>query len=85
MQIFGADISDGFVNEDLLVISHKCGMIKVYSLTWIIKNCTIVNASLGTFVELPRGEGRSSGIRAGAVGNPGFGVPCTVQITGTVL
>lgn len=80
LQIFGEDVSDAFVNDDLLVVSHKGGMIRMYSLPWIVKNCTVINASLGSFVELPRDVG--SGIRAGAVGNPGFGVPCTVQLTG---
>ena len=80
LQIFGEDVSDAFVNDDLLVVSHKSGTIKMYSLPWIVKNCTVVDASLGSFVELPRGRG--SEIRAGAVGNPGFGVPCTVQLAG---
>ena len=38
-------------------------------------------APLGRFVELPR-EAGLGGIRAGAVGNPGFGIPWTVKLTG---
>ena len=84
LQIFGHTIMDAFVNEDLLVMKHRNGELKIYSLPWIIKHCTTVRASLGEFVEL-RGGDSVMGIRAGGVGNPGFGIPCTVNITGEVL
>ena len=71
------------MNEDLLVVTHKDGIVKMYSLMWIVDNCTVVKASLGNFVELMgEGPGRG-GIRGGAVGNPGFGVPTTVKLTGS--
>ena len=80
MQVFGEDIVDAVVNEDILVTSHRGGVVNMYSLRWIVEHCTVVDASLGKFVELPR-EGRG-GIRAGSVGSPGFGIPCTVKLTG---
>ena len=80
-QVFGSNVADACIDEDRLVISHKRGMVKMYSLTWIINNCTILDAPLGKFVEL---AGEGAWLRAGCVGNPDFGVPITVKLTGTV-
>ena len=67
------------MNEDLLVVSNG-RLVKMYSLSWIIKNCTILSASLGQFIEMNREIGEE--LRAGAVGNPDFGIPCTIKLTG---
>lgn len=69
------------MNDDLLVLTHRKGVVKMYSLPWIIEHCTMLEAPLGVFVELPR-EAGLGGIRAGTVGNPGFGIPWTVKLTG---
>lgn len=82
LQIFGEDIADASVNEDLLVVTHRDSTVKMYSLTWIIDNCTILDASLGSFVEMTGERSGYAGIPGGSVGNPGFGIPCTVKLTG---
>ena len=73
---------DANVSEDLLVVTYKTGVVKIYSLRWIIDNCTVMKASLGEFVELKRCFSADMRIRAGAMGNPGFGIPHTVVFTG---
>lgn len=70
------------MNEDLLVLTHKGGMVKMYSLSWMIENCTILPCSLGDIVELKEEAWVVGRSRTGAVGNPGFDIPCTVKLTG---
>ena len=75
LQIFGEDIKDASLNEDLLIVAHHNKVFRLYSFEWIIKNCTIVEAKLEEMVRLPNGC-------AGVVGNLDFGVPITVKLTG---
>ena len=49
----------------------------MYSLPWIMDHHTIVKATVGQHIQL-------DDMRAGVVGDAGFGVPLTVNITGTV-
>ena len=78
LQIFGEDIQDASINQDLLVISHSNGLYRMYSLPWIIEHYTIVKATMGQYVKL-------EGMRAGTVGDYGFGIPLTVQLEGREL
>ena len=73
-QIFGDDIKDASMNEDLLMVIHSNKTFRFYSLKWIIENCTIIDPRLGSEVEGPNGRG--------IVGDPDFGVPITVKFTG---
>ena len=74
-QIFGGDIQDASLNQDVLVVAHSTGYYRMYSLPWIIKHYSVVKATLGEWVEL-------GGTRAGVMGETGFGVPLTLNITG---
>ena len=62
------------MNEDLLMVMHSNKIFRFYSLEWIIENCTIINPRLGSEVEGPNGRG--------IIGDPDFGVPITVKLTG---
>ncbi|XP_064384115.1 DDB1- and CUL4-associated factor 17-like [Halichondria panicea] len=73
-QIFGGDIQDASLNQDVLVVAHSTGYYRMYSLPWIIKHYSVVKATLGEWVEL-------GGTRAGVMGETGFGVPLTLNIT----
>ncbi len=75
LQIFGGDIQDASLNQDVLVVAHSKGYYRMYSLSWIIEHYSVVKASLGEWVDL-------GGTRAGVMGEAGFGVPLTVNITG---
>ncbi|XP_064384694.1 DDB1- and CUL4-associated factor 17-like isoform X5 [Halichondria panicea] len=70
-KIFGGDIQDASLNQDVLVVAHSTGYYRMYSLPWIIKHYSVVKATLGEWVEL-------GGTRAGVMG---FGVPLTLNIT----
>ncbi len=74
-------MTDASVSEDILEVRHRGGTVKMYSVPWIIQNCTVLSASLGKYVELNE-RNLGAGLRAGAVGNPGFGIPCTVKLKG---
>ena len=52
----------------------------IYSLPWILKNGTVLKASLGQAVEIKDVAGGVT--RMGAVGEEGFGVPYTIKLTG---
>ena len=79
-QVFGADIVDAWVEEDSLVIEGKYSVIEIYSLPWIIKNCTVLEASLGQVVKFEDVAGGL--IRTGTVGEEGFEIPYTIKFTG---
>ena len=74
-QIFGQDIRDVELSEDVLVVSHTNNVFRFYSFLWVIDNCTVLKARLGEWVEM--GDGRT-----GIVGEPEFGVPITTKMTG---
>ena len=76
LQIFGENIKDAELSEDVLVISHSNSVLRFYSFRWIIEHCTVLRARLGERVEMEGGG------REGRVGEPGFGVPITVKMTG---
>ena len=73
-KVFGENTKDAFLSEDLLVVVHGNNMFRFYSMQWIKKNCTVVNAKLGTRVMGPVGMGE--------VGGAAVGVPVTIKITG---
>ena len=75
MQVFGAKIRDAELSEDVLVVSLSTNTFHFYSFQWMLKHCTVLKAGLGECVELDGG-------RCGIVGEPGFGVPLTMNITG---
>ena len=75
LQVFGEDIQDASLNQDVLVVSHSRGVYRMYSLPWIMDHHTVVKATVGQHIQL-------DDMRAGVVGDPGFGVPLTVSITG---
>lgn len=54
---------------------HTNKTYRFYSLEWIIKHCTVVQARLGTTVTIAG--------HVGDVGSTGFGIPVTVNLTGT--
>ena len=74
--MFGAKIRDAELSEDVLVVSHSNNTFHFYSFRWMLGHCTVLSASLGETVEVDRG-------RCGVVGEPGFGVPLTMKITGS--
>ena len=77
-QIFGEDIKDAELSEDVLVITHSNKVFRFYSFVWIVQHCTVISARLGQVVETQEG-------RSGRVGEPGFGVPITIKMTGSLL
>ena len=74
--MFGARIRDAELSEDVLVISLSNNTFNFYSFHWILSHCTVLKATLGEWVEMDGGR------RSGIVGEPGFGVPLTMNITG---
>ena len=74
------DMVDAFISKDLLVIGHKNDHIKIYSLPWILKNCKVLEASLGQVVEFKDAAGELT--RTSAVGEELFGIPYTIKFTG---
>ena len=62
----------------MLVITHSNKVFRFYSFVWIVQHCTVINAKLGQVVETQEG-------RAGRVGEPGFGVPITIKMTGLLV
>lgn len=78
IQIFGVDIKDAELSEDVLVITHKNGMFAFYSFLWIVEHCTVLQAQLGERVVNREG-------REGWVGEPGFGIPVTIEMRGIYM
>ena len=76
VQIFGNDVRDVSVNEDLLIVVHASKTYRFYSLEWIMKNCTVVEPRLGATVTVAG--------HVGDVGSTGFGIPVTVDLTGKI-
>jgi len=72
--VFG-QIRDAFINEDRLVVAMEGGIYRIYSMLWIMDNCTTVKTSLGDYCDLGQGRG-------GVVGATEFGVPLTTNVTG---
>lgn len=72
-KVFGQDIRDAIVHEDLLQIVHSSKFHRFYSLTWIVQNCTVVHPEIGTRVTMEGGV-------VGIIGQEGFGIPITVNI-----
>ncbi|CAI8048148.1 DDB1- and CUL4-associated factor 17 [Geodia barretti] len=72
--VFGAKIRDAELSEDVLVVSHSNNTFNFYSFRWMLKHCTVLEASLGEWLEMDGGG------RCGIVGEPGFGVPLTMNI-----
>ncbi len=68
------------ISQDLLVVSSFKGLFKFYSLSWVLKNCVILDAALGEMVEIPNPAGVVPTV--GVVGEEGFGLPYTVEISG---
>ena len=77
-QVFGRDIRDVELSEDVLVISHTNNVFRFYSFQWMVQNCTVLKARLGERVEVEGG-------RTGIVGEHGFGVPITIKMTGLFM
>ncbi len=75
LQIFGEDIRDAYLNQDVLVVAHSRGYYRMYSLPWLLAHHSVVKATLGEWVELGHQ-------RAGVMGETGFGVPLTLNIIG---
>lgn len=61
-----------------MVVSHSNGVYRMYSLPWIIEHYTVVKATLGQYLRL-------TSLRAGVVGEAGFGVPLTIEMTGVCV
>ena len=74
--MFGAKIRDAELSEDVLVVSHSNNTFNFYSFRWMLEHCTVLEAGLGEWLEMDGGG------RCGIVGEPGFGVPLTMNITG---
>ena len=80
MQIFGKGMVDANVSQDLLIVTHKNGVVNIYSLAWILKKAKVMDAPLGKLVQI---QDEAGGVpRVGVVGEEGFGIPYTVKITG---
>jgi len=80
--VFGQHIIDASVSQDLLVVSHRNGTFNFYNLTWILEQFSVVpNVTIGQLVELPQVDSEGTPVR-GVVGDNGFGIPVTIEITG---
>eukprot|EP00731_Ephydatia_muelleri_P015127 Em0008g847a len=72
-KVFGYDIREVMVQEDILVVVHCSRYYRFYSLPWILANCTVLRTEIGARVAMEGG-------REGIVGQEDFGIPITVKI-----
>ncbi|XP_072435421.1 DDB1- and CUL4-associated factor 17 isoform X1 [Chiloscyllium punctatum] len=71
--IFGNNVTDATVSHGLLIVMYSMGLVKLYSLQWIIEKFTQKQCILGQHCEWNN--------TTGIVGASPFGIPCNIKIT----